>query len=143
MRYLLLTYYRKANGQIDEAMAVARNLKPRDHQTCNVILDFGRLQVIKASMGETQVPKDFNRIVEYYMQHYESTIQRLFAENGYVVERVTSAESAPAATDAVTAEEEEFLTAVTTSGQFTLDQARAMYAGQPVPAESTNETDPV
>ena len=36
MRYLILTYYRKANGEIDEVMAVAKNLKNRDHQTANV-----------------------------------------------------------------------------------------------------------
>jgi hypothetical protein len=29
------------------------------------------------------VPKDFNKIVEYYIQHYENVINRLFAENGY------------------------------------------------------------
>jgi hypothetical protein len=37
-------------------------------------------------MGGEQVPKDFNRIVEYYMQHYEATITRLFNENGYEVD---------------------------------------------------------
>lgn len=83
MRYLLLTYYRKANGQIDEAMAVSRNLKPRDIQCANVILDFKALQVIKASMDGTTVPKDFNRIVSYYREHYSATIDRLLAENGY------------------------------------------------------------
>ena len=36
-------------------------------------------------MGGVQVPKDFHRIVEYYMQHYENIIQRLFAENGYEI----------------------------------------------------------
>jgi len=86
MRYLILTYYRKANGQIDEAMTVSRSLKPRDYQTANVILDFKKLAVVQASMGGVQVPRDFNRIVEYYMQHYESTITRLFNENGYEVE---------------------------------------------------------
>jgi hypothetical protein len=86
MRYLLLTYYRKPNGQVDEAMSVARRIKQNDLQTANVILDFRDLKVIKASMGSTQVPRDFNRIVEYYYQHYESTITRLFKENGYEVE---------------------------------------------------------
>ena len=85
MRYLILTYYTKPNGQIDEVMAVARSLKPRDHQTANVILDFRTLSVLKCSMGGVQVPRDFNRIVEYYMKHYESTITRLFAENGYEI----------------------------------------------------------
>jgi hypothetical protein len=86
MRYLILTYYTKPNGQIDEVMAVARSLKTRDHQTANVILDFKTLSVLKCSMGGVQVPKDFNRIVEYYMKHYESTITRLFNENGYEID---------------------------------------------------------
>jgi hypothetical protein len=85
MRYLILTYYKKPSGQIDEVMAVARSLKPRDHQTANVILDFQTLSVLKSSMGGVQVPRDFDRIVEYYMKHYESTITRLFNENGYDV----------------------------------------------------------
>ena len=85
MRYLILTYYQKANGQIDEVMAVARNLKTRDHQTANVILDFRELKVLKCRMNGVQVPRDFDRIVEYYHQHYESTISRLFRENGYEI----------------------------------------------------------
>ena len=85
MRYLILTYYTKPNGQIDESMAVAKSLKTRDHQTANVILDFRTLSVLKCSMGGVQVPRDFDRIVEYYMKHYESTITRLFKENGYEI----------------------------------------------------------
>ena len=85
MRYLILTYYKKPSGQVDEVMSVAKNLKIRDHQTANVILDFKKLEVVKCSMGGVQVPKDFDRIVDYYMEHYESTITRLFNENGYEV----------------------------------------------------------
>jgi len=85
MRYLILTYYTKPSGQIDEVMAVAKNLKNRDHQTANVILDFRTLSVLKCSMGGVQVPRDFDRIVEYYMKHYEATITRLFTENGYEI----------------------------------------------------------
>ena len=97
MRYLLLTYYTKPDGKIDEVMAVAKNLKRRDHQNCNVILDFKTLSVIKCSMAGTNVPRDFDRIVEYYMEHYESTITRLFNENGYTVEyRKKDTEAQPA-----------------------------------------------
>jgi len=85
MRYLILTYYTKPSGQIDEVMAVAKSLKTRDHQTANVILDFRTLSVLKCSMSGVTVPRDFNRIVEYYMKHYESTISRLFKENGYEI----------------------------------------------------------
>jgi hypothetical protein len=86
MRYLLLTYVTKPNGQIDEVMGVAKNLKRRDLQTCNVILDFKTLDVLKCSMAGTQVPRDFDRIAGYYHQHYAATIERLFKENGYEVE---------------------------------------------------------
>jgi hypothetical protein len=86
MRYLIITYYKKANGQIDESTAVARNLRMRDHQTASVILDFKKLSVVKANLNGDSVPKDFNRIVEYYMQHYENIIKRLFEENGYEIE---------------------------------------------------------
>lgn len=86
MRYLIITYYRKATGQIDESTAVARNLKLRDHQTASVILDFKKLSVVKAQLNGTSAPKDFNRIVEYYMQHYENIIRRLFEENGYEID---------------------------------------------------------
>ena len=86
MRYLIITYYKKANGQIDESTALARNLKMRDHQTASVILDFKKLAVVKANLNGETVPKDFNKIVEYYMQHYENIIKRLFEENGYEIE---------------------------------------------------------
>ena len=95
MRYLILTYYTKPSGQIDEVMAVAKSLKTRDHQTANVILDFKTLSVLKCSMGGVQVPRDFDRIVEYYMKHYEATITRLFNENGYDVKVEKPEESKP------------------------------------------------
>jgi hypothetical protein len=85
MRYLILTYYKKADGRIDETMAVSKNLKTRDIQCANVILDFKELKVLKCSMGGEQVPKDWDRIVSYYHQHYASTIERLFRENGYEI----------------------------------------------------------
>jgi hypothetical protein len=95
MRYLLLTYYTKPDGKIDEVMAVAKNLKKRDLATCNVILDFKTLSVLKCSMAGTQVPRDFDRIAGYYHQHYAATIERLFNENGYEVEVNTQKESDP------------------------------------------------
>jgi hypothetical protein len=85
MRYLTLTYYKKPNGQIDESMAVTKKLKTRDWQTANVILDFQDLKVLKCAMGGDQVPKDWNRIVNYYYTHYAATIERLLKENGYEI----------------------------------------------------------
>ena len=92
MRYLILTYYTKPDGKIDEVMAVSRNIKTRDLQTASVILDFKKLQVVKCSMNGVQVPRDWDRIVTYYHQHYASTIERLFNENGYdIVKSETTA----------------------------------------------------
>jgi len=76
---------KKPNGQMDEILAVVRNIRTRDIQTCSVILDFKKLEVVKASMGGTTIPRDWDRIVQYYHQHYASTIERLFAENGYEI----------------------------------------------------------
>ena len=86
MRYLILTYYKKPSGQIDEVMSLSKNLRSNDYAIGNVILDFKKLCVVKCSMGGVVLPKDFDRIVEYYMEFYESTITRLFNENGYQVE---------------------------------------------------------
>lgn len=85
MRYLVITYYKKPNGETDEAMDVTKNLKTRDIQCANVILDFKKLEVVKASMGGVQVPKVFDNVVGYYRQHYKAVIDRLFAENGFEV----------------------------------------------------------
>ena len=92
MRYLLITYVRRPKGNIDEVMSVSKNVRSRDLQTCNVILDFKRLEVVKATMDGTTIPKDFNRVVEYYYQYYQSTIDRLFAENGLEVVKNTPTE---------------------------------------------------
>jgi hypothetical protein len=84
MRYLLLTYYTKPNGQVDEAITVTTRIKTRDYQTVNVILDFKEQQVVKASMNSTTVPKNWDAVVSYYYQHYPAIIERLFQENGHV-----------------------------------------------------------
>jgi len=89
MRYLILTYYAKADGKMDESMAVSSSVKARDIQTASVILDFKKLEVVKAHLNGESMPKDFKRIVEYYMQHYKSIIERLFKENGYEIDYKT------------------------------------------------------
>ena len=83
MRYLIITYYKKATGQIDVATAVSKSVKPRDIQTANVILDFKTLSVLKCTMDGATVPKDWDKIVAYYYKHYPAIIERLFKENGY------------------------------------------------------------
>lgn len=86
MRYLMLTYYTKPNGKIDEAMTVATKVKTRDWQMANVILDFKDLKVLKGSVQGTTFDKDWDKVVSYYYQHYAHTIERLFQENGHAID---------------------------------------------------------
>jgi hypothetical protein len=84
MRYLLLTYYTKPSGKIDEVMTIAKRLKSRrDWQMTNVILDFKEQRVLTCSVGGISANKDWDTVVSYYYQHYAATIERLFQENGH------------------------------------------------------------
>jgi hypothetical protein len=83
MRYLMLTYYTKANGKIDESMTVTTKIRTKDWQTANVILDFKELKVLKASVRDNAIPKDWDRIVGYYYPFYTNIMERLLQENGH------------------------------------------------------------
>ena len=83
MRYLLLTYYTKPNGKIDEVMAIATRVRTRDWQMSNVILDFKEQKVLLCSVGGITSNKDWDTIVSYYYKHYPATVERLFQENGH------------------------------------------------------------
>ena len=45
MKYLLITFLRKPNGQIDEQVAISKRVRPADLKTCNVILDFNKKKI--------------------------------------------------------------------------------------------------
>lgn len=82
MRYMIVKYFRRPSGQMDESMTVATRVRDRELQTAAVIVDFQTRQVIKASFDGAVVPKDFDRIVGYYHQHYRDHIQQLLEANG-------------------------------------------------------------
>ena len=67
---------------MDEVVAVSNRLKHKDRQTAAVILDFQTQSVLQCSMNGTTVPKDWDRIVSFYYQHYAATFDRLAKENG-------------------------------------------------------------
>jgi hypothetical protein len=83
MRYLLLTYYTKPNGQIDEVMTVSTKIRTRDWQTANVILDFKEQKVLTASVRGMTATRDWDTVVSYYYKHYSATIERMFEGNGH------------------------------------------------------------
>jgi|LakMenEpi03Aug12_release.lakeMendotaPanAssembly.Ray.scaffolds.fasta_scaffold219051_3 hypothetical protein len=77
MRYFLVQYLRRANGQMDEVVTVSKKIKMRDSQSSAVILDFKTRRVVQASMDGVIVPKDWNRIRDFYHQHYAKLIEDL------------------------------------------------------------------
>ena len=67
---------------MDEVVSVSSNLKRKDRQTAAVVLDFRTQTVLQCSMNGTTVPKEWDRIVSFYYQHYAATFDRLAKENG-------------------------------------------------------------
>jgi hypothetical protein len=87
MRYFLVRYSKKATGQMDEVVSVSKKIKLRDSQSSAVILDFKTRQVIQASMDGVTVPKDWNRIRDFYHQHYARLIEDLEAVYPSVIDK--------------------------------------------------------
>lgn len=77
MRYLLITYFRKPNGQIDEQVGFSKKVRPADMQICNVILDYKDKKVLKCLIEGKIVPTDFDRMNAYYKEVYPSLITQL------------------------------------------------------------------
>lgn len=77
MRYLLITYLKKADGTIDEQVQVSKNLKERDITTCNIILDFKEKKIEKAVVDGQVIPTEWATIEAYYHQVYPDLIEDL------------------------------------------------------------------
>jgi len=74
MRYFLITYIKKPNGQTDESVAISRRVKRNDLATASVILDFKEQKVIKASFGGQLAEKNWSSVRDYYFKHYPNYI---------------------------------------------------------------------
>jgi hypothetical protein len=81
MRYLLITYARKPNGQIDEQVAVSKKVRNSDIQTCNVIIDYFKQKLDKCVIEGKIVDTDFERMNEYYKRVYPALIDQLEKNN--------------------------------------------------------------
>lgn len=77
MRYLLITYLRQPNGQIDEQVGYSKRVKDTDLQTVNVIMDFKTKKVIKCVIEGKVVPTTFEQMCDYYREVYPSLISQL------------------------------------------------------------------
>jgi hypothetical protein len=81
MRYLLITYFRKPGGQIDEQVTVSKKVKPADLQTCNVIVDYKTKKVDRCIIEGKSMDTDFERMNEYYKKIYPNLIDQLEKNN--------------------------------------------------------------
>lgn len=77
MRYFVVTYIQKADGQFDESVQVVeKNLTNKINVTASVILDFKERKVVKARLAEA-IPKDWDLIRNYYHSYYGVVIDQL------------------------------------------------------------------
>ena len=77
MRYLLITYFRKPSGQIDEQVGFTKRLRTDDIQTCNVIIDYKSKKVEKCVIEGKSVERTFDQLNEYYREVYPSLIDQI------------------------------------------------------------------
>jgi hypothetical protein len=78
---LLITFFRKPGGQIDEQVTVSKRLKTSDLQMCNVILDYNKKKLEKCVIEGKVVDSDFQRMSEYYRKIYPSLVDQLEKNN--------------------------------------------------------------
>ncbi len=81
MRYLLITFFRKPGGQIDEQVQVSKRVRTSDEQTCNVILDFKEKKVTKCVIERKVVDTDWDKMHSYYKNIYPNLFSQLEASN--------------------------------------------------------------
>lgn len=77
MRYFLVQYLRKPNGQIDEQVSFSKKIKTNDLQTINVIMDYKTQKIVKCVIEGRVVPTSFEKMHEYYKEVYPSLIEQL------------------------------------------------------------------
>jgi hypothetical protein len=80
MRYLLITFLRKPNGQIDEQVTVSKRVKPADLQTCNLILDYAKKKIDKCVIEGQALNQDWDKMHLYYQRIYPALIAQLEKE---------------------------------------------------------------
>ena len=80
MRYLLVSYIRKPDGQYDEIISVSTKIKKNDWVDQRVILDYKEQKVLKAAVSGQVAVKDWDQISSYYEKNYPEVIKRLKEE---------------------------------------------------------------
>jgi len=77
MRYLIATYTKKPDGQVDESIEIDSKYKSRHQTNANVVLDFATRTVLKCRMEGSLGSKDWQRVRDYYYKYYENVVNSL------------------------------------------------------------------
>lgn len=80
MRYLLITFYRKPGGQIDEQARFVKRVKTSDITTSNIIMDYGLKKVDKCVIEGNKLDRTFDQLNEYYKKIYPAMVATLEKE---------------------------------------------------------------
>jgi hypothetical protein len=80
MRYLLISYLRKVNGQIDEMVNVSKRVRTSDMNNSNVILDFAEKKISKCVIEGKNHDTTFEQMREYYRKIYPQLVEQLERE---------------------------------------------------------------
>lgn len=80
MRYLLISYLRKMNGQIDEMVNVSKRVRTSDMNNANVILDFADKKIIKCVIEGRNHETTFDQMRDYYYKVYPQLVDQLEKE---------------------------------------------------------------
>jgi hypothetical protein len=80
MRYLLITFYRKPGGQIDEQVSIAKRVRNSDLSSSNIIVDYALKKIDKCVVEGKRPDMDFDKLNEYYKKIYPNLIAQLEKE---------------------------------------------------------------
>jgi type II secretory pathway component PulF len=85
MRYLLVSFYRKPGGQIDEQVKFVKRVRTSDVSMSNIIMDYGLKKVDKCVVEGKKLDRSFDQLNEYYKKVYPSMIAQLEKEGPILV----------------------------------------------------------
>ncbi len=93
MRYLLITFYKKRSGKVDEQATVARNLNKTALTTANIIFDWKERKILRCFVDGNVMDKDWNRLETYYRPIYQNVFEELDKMYGYTAPEAVVVES--------------------------------------------------
>jgi hypothetical protein len=77
MKYLIITYIKKPNGEVDESVEVESKYRSRHKTTANVVLDFEKKEILKCRMDGHAGSRDWKRVRDYYHKYYQNVVEDL------------------------------------------------------------------